>query len=116
MPAPQASLVERNSNSAVRWVCRRCDRVVGARVLARWSVGLTDLDPCWICVACLAALRELAEGPAFGSLIDERPWAIEVLHEQGGSATPPPPRSHTAPSDREPSKKRRGPRRGAISV
>ena len=57
----------------------------------RWCEGLIDFGPAWMCDQDLARLRELADGPAFGSTVDERPYAIAVLEVRGpvaAAATP----------------------------
>ncbi len=64
------------------WACRNCDAVVRRRFLVRWAIGMTDLEPRWLCGSCLERLHQDAND--YGST---RVWGIDVLEEQIASTT-----------------------------
>ncbi len=69
-----------------RWfACRQCDEIVPWLAQVRYSVGLTDRVPRWMCAACLERLQQAeanyAAGYAFAP--GDCVWAIEIVAEKG---------------------------------
>lgn len=65
------------------WACPRCYEVVRGLLRVRWCEGLTDYGPEWMCSGCHEHLKELADGPTYGSLLDGRPHAITIIDTRG---------------------------------
>ncbi len=72
------------------WACPgpECHQVVPGLVRIRYSVGLEDREPEWLCSGCLEALRELEDSYARGGAfaVSEMIWGIQLLDAKGEAA------------------------------
>jgi hypothetical protein len=67
------------------YACPRCHSVLGWIGHVRWSVGLTDYEPRWLCAGCLEELRRLESEYALGRAfaVEEMVWDVRVIGEKG---------------------------------
>jgi len=62
-----------------------CHEVVMWLGHVRYAIGLTDLEPRWMCAACLERLRaaEASYSAGYAFAAADCVWAISVLAEKG---------------------------------
>lgn len=69
--------------SADLYGCPRCHAVVPSLTAVRYSIGLTDLEPRWLCQACLSELRDEQQRYESGGLDARAVWGLEIVRTRG---------------------------------